>query len=36
MKKKLILANNRPRPVSLGNLRKGLYTFLYQAYPVGI
>ena len=36
MKKKLILANNRSRLVSLRNLRKGLFTFLYQAHREGI
>ena len=35
MKKKLILANNRSRLVSLRNLRKGWYTFLHQVYPEG-
>ena len=36
MKKMLILANNRSRLVSLRNLRKGLFTFLYQAHREGI
>ena len=36
MKKKLILAKNRSRLVSLRNLRKGLFTFWYQAHREGI
>ena len=32
IKKKLILSNSRPRWVFLRNLRKGLSTFLHQAY----
>ena len=35
MKKKLILANNRSRLVSLRNLRKRWSTFLHQVYPEG-
>ena len=34
--KKLIVANNMSRLVSIRNLRKELPTFLYQAHPEGI
>ena len=35
-KSNLIFANSRSRLASLRNLRKGLFTFLYQAHREGI